>query len=208
MVPYRNARREWRFVGQVARCCGCRCGDSGWILEAICRLDAVEAVEHGFNRDKSAMYAIERSVWRFVESGGIVVGPGRALGYARVFNVRVGGWMNIRTSRGRMVDLALLMQKYNGILCSALPQQSHSFRAKEVRYSTTHVFSWNRGLIWPSCPPTTPYNNNDTVVISTLSCTAYGVRYRRNVNVDASFLDSSLRCCFGGYTDTGLFINN
>ena len=32
------------------------------IIEAICRLNAVEAIEHGFNWDKSAMYAIEKSV--------------------------------------------------------------------------------------------------------------------------------------------------
>jgi len=59
--------------------CGCRCGYSGRIIEAICRLDAVEAMELGFTWDNSAMYAIERSVWRFVEPGGIAVHPGRAL---------------------------------------------------------------------------------------------------------------------------------
>ena len=29
----------------------------GWIMEAICRLDVVEAIEHGFNRDETKMYA-------------------------------------------------------------------------------------------------------------------------------------------------------
>ena len=52
------------------------------IIEAICRLDVVEAVEHGFDWDKSGMYRIERSVWRFLKPSGIVAGPGRALGYA------------------------------------------------------------------------------------------------------------------------------
>ena len=66
--------------------------NSGWIVEAICLLDAVEAIEHRFNRDKSAMYAIERSLWRFGEPGGIVADP---------------GWM-IRRMRERMVDLVLL----------------------------------------------------------------------------------------------------
>ena len=49
--------------------------NSGWIVEAICLLDAVEAIEHRFSREKSAMYAIERSLWRFVEPGGIVADP-------------------------------------------------------------------------------------------------------------------------------------
>jgi hypothetical protein len=50
-----------------------------WVeINAIYRLDAVEAIERGFNRDKRAMYAVERSVWRFVEPGGIVA-DGRAL---------------------------------------------------------------------------------------------------------------------------------
>ena len=53
------------------------------------------------------MHAIGRSVWRFVEPGGIVADPGRALGYARVFDAGIGGWMNERR-RERMVDLALL----------------------------------------------------------------------------------------------------
>ena len=40
---------------------------------------SVEAVgEHGFDWDKSAIYVIERSVWRFVEPGGIVADTGRA----------------------------------------------------------------------------------------------------------------------------------
>ena len=73
------------MVGQGATRCGCGCGDSGWISEAICRLDAV--VEHGFNWDKSAMYVIEWSKWRFIEPGGIVAGPGRALCYAPVCDV-------------------------------------------------------------------------------------------------------------------------
>jgi len=40
------------------------------------------------------MRAIERSVWRFVEPGGIVADPGTALVY-RVFDGGVGGWMNV-----------------------------------------------------------------------------------------------------------------
>ena len=86
--------------------CGCRCGDSGWISEAICRLDVAEAVEHRFDWDKSVMYRIERSVWRFIEPGRIVAGPGRALGFAQVLDTRVSGQMIRRTER--MVDLALL----------------------------------------------------------------------------------------------------
>ena len=84
------------MAGKGATPCGCRCGDSGRMIEAICRLDAVEAVEHGFDWDKSAMYAIEWSVWRFVEPGGIVAGPGTVLGHARVFDAGVGGWMDER----------------------------------------------------------------------------------------------------------------
>jgi hypothetical protein len=38
----------------------------------ISRLDAVEAIELGFNRDKNAMNAIERIMWRFIEPGGVV----------------------------------------------------------------------------------------------------------------------------------------
>ena len=40
---------------------------------------SVEAVEHGFDWDKSAMYVIERSVWRCVEPGGIVADADRAV---------------------------------------------------------------------------------------------------------------------------------
>ena len=57
------------------------------MIEAICRLDAVEAVEHGFDWDKSEMYRIERSVWRLIEPGRIVAGPGRALCDAPVCDV-------------------------------------------------------------------------------------------------------------------------
>ena len=49
------------------------------MLEAICRLDAVEAIEHQFDGDKSTMYAIGRSMWRFVEPGWIGADPGRAM---------------------------------------------------------------------------------------------------------------------------------
>ena len=38
----------------------------------------MEAIEHGFNRDKSAIYPIEVIVWRFTQPGGIVVHAGRA----------------------------------------------------------------------------------------------------------------------------------
>ena len=73
---------------------------------------SVEAVEHGFDWDKSAIYVIERSVWRFAEPGGIVADAGRAvLGYARVFDAGVDEWMNERTKE-RMVVLALLTSKY------------------------------------------------------------------------------------------------
>ena len=40
-------------------------------MEAVCRLNAIE---HGLDQDKSAMYVIERSAWRFVEPGGLVDG--------------------------------------------------------------------------------------------------------------------------------------
>lgn len=55
-APYREIWQERTLIRQDATHCGCRCGDSGRIIEAICRLDAVEAIEHGFNWDKSAMY--------------------------------------------------------------------------------------------------------------------------------------------------------
>ena len=42
-----------------------------------------------------------------VEPGGMVAGPGRALGYARVFDVGVVGCQMDRRKE-RMVDLALL----------------------------------------------------------------------------------------------------
>ena len=54
------------------------------------------AIEHGLNRDKSAMYTIKSIVWRFVELGGIVADPGSTVGYARLFAAGVGGWMTGR----------------------------------------------------------------------------------------------------------------
>ena len=46
-----------------------------------------------FDQDKSAMCAIKRIVWRFVELGGIVADSGSTVGYARLFAAGVGGWM-------------------------------------------------------------------------------------------------------------------
>ena len=45
-----------------------------------------------FDQDKSAVCAIERLVWRFIELGGTLA----ALGYARLFAAGVGGWMTGR----------------------------------------------------------------------------------------------------------------
>ena len=57
----------WSCCGRnYATHCGCRGSDSGRIT---CRFDAVAVIEHGFSQDKSAMYTIERIVWRFVELG-------------------------------------------------------------------------------------------------------------------------------------------
>ena len=53
-APYGGVSRVWRLVAQGAKRCGCRCGHSGWIIDAVYRLDAVEAIEHGFNQDKTA----------------------------------------------------------------------------------------------------------------------------------------------------------
>ena len=39
----------------------------------------VAAIDHGFNRDKRAKYAMERIRWRFIEPGGIVADSGRVL---------------------------------------------------------------------------------------------------------------------------------
>ena len=67
------------MIEQRATRCGCRCVHPGWIMEAIRRSDAVKVIEHRFNRNKSAIYTIERRVWRFVEPGGIVEDSGRAM---------------------------------------------------------------------------------------------------------------------------------
>ena len=48
------------------------------------------------DQDKSAMCAIKRIVWRFVELGGIVADPSSIVGYAPLFDAGVGGWMNGR----------------------------------------------------------------------------------------------------------------
>ena len=45
----------------------------------IYRSDAVGAIEHGLHQDKSAVYAIEWSMRRFVEPGWIGADPGRAM---------------------------------------------------------------------------------------------------------------------------------
>ena len=39
----------------------------------------MEAIEHQFKGNKSTVYAIQRSMWRFVEPGWIVADPGRAM---------------------------------------------------------------------------------------------------------------------------------
>ena len=77
-APYREVWWERWLVGQGATLCGCRCGDSGWIIEAM-SVRRVAAIDHGFNRAKRAMYATERFRWRFVELGGTVADSGRAL---------------------------------------------------------------------------------------------------------------------------------
>ena len=80
----------------------------------------MEAVEHGFDWDKSVIYVIERSVWRFAEPGGIVADAGRAvLGYARVFDAGVGEWMNERTKE-RMVVLANVLRLPPSHICDML----------------------------------------------------------------------------------------
>ena len=90
---------------------------------------SVEAVEHRFDWDKSAIYVIERSVWRFAEPGGIVADAGRAvLGYARVFDAGVGEWMNERTKE-RMVVLALLTSQSNIRPYRYLPRWKYKDRA-------------------------------------------------------------------------------
>ena len=39
----------------------------------------MEAIEHQFGGDKRTLYAIGRSMWRFVEPGWIGADPGRAM---------------------------------------------------------------------------------------------------------------------------------
>ena len=65
-APYREEWWEQWLVGQGATLCGCRCGDSGWIIEAM-SVKRVAAIDHGLNGDKRAMYAMERIGWRLVE---------------------------------------------------------------------------------------------------------------------------------------------
>lgn len=65
-------------------------------MEAICRSNAIE---HGLNQHKSAMYVIERSVWRLFEPGGIVADPCIAL-WGMLDHSKpelVDGWMDERT---------------------------------------------------------------------------------------------------------------
>ena len=79
----RNVRRKGKSApygesgGWLASAtlCGRRCGDCRWIIEATCRLNTVEALKHGFNQDKGAMYAIEKLRGMFVKPEGIVADP-------------------------------------------------------------------------------------------------------------------------------------
>ena len=84
----------------------------GRIIEVIRRLDAMEAIERGFNWDKSAIYAIEVIVWRFTEPGGIVANAGRApWGMLKYLTPGlVDGWTELDRMRENMVDLALLLR--------------------------------------------------------------------------------------------------